>query len=162
MTAVTHRRYIRVFRRAAAFVIALALCAPTFFAVLDGSPARAEYNDSLATLSPVRLMVCIDSGEVLFQTGADDACPPAGFVCLAAAGVLLRDFPDADATVTVPENVSVCYNGDSPALQIRPGRVYYVRDLIAAFMMSTYVDALYTLAVADAGTTSAFVAKMNE
>lgn len=162
MTAVTHRRYIRVFRRAAAFVIALALCAPTFFAVLDGSPARAEYNDSLATLSPVRLMVCIDSGEVLFQTGADDACPPAGFVCLAAAGVLLRDFPDADATVTVPENVSVCYNGDSPALQIRPGRVYYVRDLIAAFMMSTYVDALYTLSVADAGTTSAFVAKMNE
>ncbi|HSH31766.1 MAG TPA: serine hydrolase [Candidatus Saccharimonadales bacterium] len=108
--------------------------------------ARAAYAVDLNTAAP------------LYQQNSRQALPIASITKIVTAMVIIKSH-DLEEVVTVPALPS--YRPEDAQLGLTPGQRFKLRDLLAASLIPSANDAADTLAIFDAGSGSAFAAKMN-
>ena len=124
------------------------VAAPIKLSAIDYSAtAKASYSVDLI------------SNEVLTSKDADERLQVASLTKLMTAYVILKNEPDLNKEFVVP--VLAGQVGDS-VMGLTTGDRLTVRDLLAGLLMNSGSDAAQTLAANDAGSVTAFVAKMNE
>jgi D-alanyl-D-alanine carboxypeptidase (penicillin-binding protein 5/6) len=146
------------------FAVALAGLAPSAFAATEvaGStitPAfpNGEPRPPVIT-STAAILIDQDSGQVLYSRNASARLPMASTTKIMTA-VLALESLKLDAKVTISANV-VATIGSSMGLQ--KGQVLTVEQLMYALLVPSANDAAVALAEAAAGSTQAFVKRMND
>jgi serine-type D-Ala-D-Ala carboxypeptidase (penicillin-binding protein 5/6) len=132
-----------------------ALVAGALLAVSAAGPVAAEVPPRLEA----KTWVLIDArtGDVLASHGASERLPIASTTKLMTAYVALQELPLGKIVRAAP--YSPIY-GES-LLELRPGQRVSVRDLLYGLILRSGNDAAYDLALAAAGSESAFVRQMN-
>lgn len=125
-------------------------------ALLTGAPAAAAAEPPRLE---ARAWALIDakSGDVLASHAASRRLPIASTTKLMTAYVALHELPPGEIVRAAP--YSPIY-GES-LLELRPGQRISVRDLLYGLILRSGNDAAYDLALAAAGSESAFVRQMN-
>jgi D-alanyl-D-alanine carboxypeptidase (penicillin-binding protein 5/6) len=146
------------------FAVAWAGLAPSAFAATEvaGSTIAPVFPDGEprppAITSTAAILIDQDSGQVLYSRNASVRLPMASTTKIMTA-VLALESLKLDAKVTISANV-VATIGSSMGLQ--KGQVVTVEQLMYALLVPSANDAAVALAEAAAGSTQAFVKKMNE
>ncbi len=100
----------------------------------------------------------VDTGQPLYSQNAAATLPIASITKLITALVIVRDHQLAE-TVTVPALPS--YQPGDELMGLAAGQKFTVGDLLTAALVPSANDAADSLALWDAGSTTAFAAKMN-
>lgn len=146
------------------FTVVLAGLAPSAFAstVVAGSKITPAFPDGEphppVITSTAAILIDSDSGRVLYSRNANERLPMASTTKVMTAVVALESL-ELDAKVTISANVPATI-GSSMGLQ--KGQVLTVEQLMYALLVPSANDAAVALAEAAAGSTQAFVKKMNE
>lgn len=103
------------------------------------------------------------SGRVLFSDGVDEPSYPASVTKLMTALLVLEDVKAGKYALSDEvEATTEIYRRCEPSwIGIKPGESMTVRDLLLALMVESANDAAIVLAVRAAGSTDAFVERMN-
>lgn len=135
-----------------ALVVALALATGTGWTGGPGGAQAPPADDPTVTTAPIApprasIVVDIDSGRVLVAANDRQAVPPASTTKLLTA-VLAVQRLGLDAEVTVPPEAPFA----APRrLQLQPGSVWRVEDLLYASLLCSCNDAAWTLGHAAGG-----------
>jgi D-alanyl-D-alanine carboxypeptidase (penicillin-binding protein 5/6) len=124
---------------------------------LPATGGRPYTSEAPGIYADSAIMIDANTGEVLFQKNADQRRAVASTQKLLTAMVLL-DSGDLDQTVTVATSDT---RVEPSKLGIRPGDRYTRRELLPALLIKSCNDAAAALARDNAGSLSAFAAKMN-
>ena len=122
------------------------LCAPVCAADAPGSAARSC------------ILVCPDSGQVLYEDNADEFLPVASTTKILTALCVLDACALSDMVTIPPECAAV----EGSRMGLQPGDSVSVEDLLYGLMLQSGNDAAIALAVHAAGSVEAFAARMNE
>ncbi len=109
--------------------------------------------------APSALAIDAASGQVLYSKQPDKPVPIASITKMFTILVVLRDH-SLDEIVTVPALPS--YQPGAVLLGAPTGAKFKLGDLVKAALIPSDNDAADVLAIHDAGSTTAFVAKMNQ
>jgi serine-type D-Ala-D-Ala carboxypeptidase (penicillin-binding protein 5/6) len=101
----------------------------------------------------------LTTGLLLGAKNADQQRPIASITKLATTLVILHDHELSD-TLTLPKLPT--YQADDEIIGLQAGERFTVHDLLAALLINSADDAADALALADSGSQTAFVAKMNQ
>lgn len=112
--------------------------------------------------APVALLADLDTGRLMFTKAADTGRPIASLTKIMTA-LLVLEAGHLDEAVTVsPDAVFGKQDyGASSTLGLRAGERLTVRDLLYGMLLGSANDAAQALAIHEAGSTSAFVGRMN-
>lgn len=139
-----------------------ALGVALIFLTLFSGPARA-----FETHAPVAYLVDLSSGQTLLAQDADRRIEPASMTKMMTAYVILdmvrRGELSFDREVRVKPEIWQRWHspGGGSTMFLRSGEVISIRDLLSGLLAVSGNDAAYTLADAAAGSTDAFVRRMN-
>lgn len=125
-----------------------------FILILSSNVFAVEIN------SPRAILIDIDTGRVLFQKNAYEACYPASTTKILTA-ILVLENCNLDEMVTASATAvnSVYANGTTASIQ--PGEELSVRDLLSTMLIHSANDAAYVLAEHVGGSIESFVSMMN-
>ncbi len=125
-----------------------------FILILSSNVFAVEIN------SPRAILIDIDTGRVLFQKNAYEACYPASTTKVLTA-ILVLENCNLDEMVTASATAvnSVYANGTTASIQ--PGEELSVRDLLSTMLIHSANDAAYVLAEHVGGSIESFVSMMN-
>ena len=125
-----------------------------FILILSANVFAVEIN------SPRAILIDIDTGRVLFQKNAYEACYPASTTKVLTA-ILVLENCNLDEMVTASATAvnSVYANGTTASIQ--PGEELSVRDLLSTMLIHSANDAAYVLAEHVGGSIESFVSMMN-
>lgn len=125
-----------------------------FILILSSNVFAVEIN------SPRAILIDIDTGRVLFQKNAYEACYPASTTKVLTA-ILVLENCNLDEIVTASATAvnSVYANGTTASIQ--PGEELSVRDLLSTMLIHSANDAAYVLAEHVGGSIESFVSMMN-
>lgn len=126
-----------------------------------------EYNkDNPGSLSADQLyaqsaiLINQDTGEVLFEKGADQRMNPASTTKIMTL-LLALEYGDINSVITIPPEAAEIPN-DSSVVPVTVGEEMTFIDLLYGFMLKSGNDAGNAIAVIIAGSVDAFVDMMNE
>ncbi|HEY6736947.1 MAG TPA: serine hydrolase [Candidatus Saccharimonadia bacterium] len=104
------------------------------------------------------MAVDVASGTVLYDQDAHQQLPIASITKLVTALVVLsrHNLTDIMTIPTLPQ-----YKPEDERIGLVPGETYQLQDLLQALLIQSANDAADALAIADAGSTSQFAARMN-
>ena len=129
-----------------------------FFLVLILLAVPAAADDSPPTVSArAFILVHPDSGRVLYAENADSRMLIASTTKLMTALVASQCL-SPDRTATVKEEWT---DVEGSAMYLRPGETYTVRELLEGLLLASGNDAALALSEIAAGSTEAFVERMN-
>lgn len=128
---------------------ALALCSLTL-------PAAAEEEHTLSAHSAI--VLCADTGDVLFEKNADERMLIASITKIMTAIVVIENADLDEEIVIKPEWSAI----EGSSMYANPGQSYTVRELLYGMMLNSGNDAAAALACTLCGDESAFADKMNE
>ena len=117
----------------------------------DASPPAIE--------SPSAIVVSLDTGKVLYERNAHKRRPMASTTKIMTAILVLESGVDLSTPVTVSAKAA---NTWEVSAWVREGDVLTVEQLLYALMLRSANGSAVALAENDAGSVSAFVAKMNK
>ena len=117
-----------------------------------------EVSDTPPAVSAAAVILTDEAGNVLWSRNADARMPMASTTKIMTALTVLADGAEMDRAVTVPKE-AVGVEGSS--VYLYEGEVLTVRQLLDAVLMESANDAATALAIAHAGSTAAFAARMN-
>lgn len=125
-----------------------------FILILSSNVFAVEIN------SPRAILIDIDTGRILFQKNAYEACYPASTTKVLTA-ILVLENCNLDEMVTASATAvnSVYANGTTASIQ--PGEELSVRDLLSTMLIHSANDAAYVLAEHVGGSIESFVSMMN-
>ena len=125
-----------------------------FILILSSNVFAVEIN------TPRAILIDIDTGRVLFQKNAYEACYPASTTKVLTA-ILVLENCNLDEMVTASATAvnSVYANGTTASIQ--PGEELSVRDLLSTMLIHSANDAAYVLAEHVGGSIESFVSMMN-
>ena len=125
-----------------------------FILILSSNVFAVEINSRRA------ILIDIDTGRVLFQKNAYEACYPASTTKVLTA-ILVLENCNLDEMVTASATAvnSVYANGTTASIQ--PGEELSVRDLLSTMLIHSANDAAYVLAEHVGGSIESFVSMMN-
>lgn len=162
--------------RIKAFMLALVLCLPcaAVTALADAVPISEESavtsldkNDAVPASLSLDCKSCIlmeaSTGEVLYESNADAALPPASVTKIMT--ILLVMEAVKSGAVSMEDTVSVSENAASMGgsqVYLEPGETMTVKELLKCVIIASANDASVALAEHIAGSEEAFVARMNE
>ncbi|WP_064121215.1 D-alanyl-D-alanine carboxypeptidase family protein [Halotalea alkalilenta] len=136
----------------------------SIFGLSQAMPALAVAPPS-GVEAPSWLLLDGDSGQVLAEHDADQRRAMASLTKLMTTFVVFRAIEagrlDWDETVTVPQAVREVA-GDESKMYLVPGERISIASLMRGLIIASANDAAITLAVAQAGDISRFVAEMNQ
>ncbi len=115
-------------------------------------------NTTLTIGAASAIAVDATTMQVLYAKDAGTRRPIASITKLATALVLLSQH-DPDETVIIPDLPT--YGSDDAVIGLRAGESFRLYDLVQALLIPSAGDAADGLAVWDAGSATAFTAKMN-
>lgn len=123
-------------------------------------PARTSATAAAPALSAASWYgLDVATGMTLAGSRADTPLPIASITKLATALVIVRSHPTSQM-VTLP--ALPAYQADDEIIGLQTGERLSIHDLLAALLINSADDAADALALADSGTETAFVAKMNQ
>jgi D-alanyl-D-alanine carboxypeptidase (penicillin-binding protein 5/6) len=112
-----------------------------------------------AVRSPAAIVETMDSGKVLYERNAHKRRPMASTTKIMTAILVLESGVDLSTPVTVSTKAATTWE---PSRWVKAGEVLTVEQLLYAMMLRSANGAAVALAENDAGSESAFAAKMNE
>lgn len=124
--------------------------------------------DDPVVSAPAAILMNTDTGEVYFQTGADDQRAPASTTKIMTALLVIEAVENGqyslDDSVSAYDDCQYGMDEDSSNANptIVPGEVLSVRDLLYCAMLSSANEACNILAEYTSGSISEFVVRMNE
>ncbi len=130
---------------------------PTYTPVATPTAVRHTEPPTLSAKSWYALDV--DSGVPLAAHDADTERPIASITKLATALVIMHDHGMGDQ-LTLPQLPT--YAPDDEIIHLQAGERFSTHDLLAALLINSADDSADALALADSGTETAFVTKMNQ
>lgn len=101
------------------------------------------------------------SGTALYESNSHDRLPPASLTKIATAVVVLEAHHSLDTVIETHPDLEKEWLEDSSSMGLEPGDRFSVRELLFGMLMVSGGDAARELAIATAGTESAFVDRMN-
>ena len=131
------------------------LVAPVAF---DAQPMPQISADTLILGARAALAIDTTTGALLYEKNSTDQRPIASITKLMTTLVILSRHR-LDEVVTVPTLPS--YTPDAAQIHLVAGERLVLRDVLAAALIPSANDAADTLAIWDAGSTSAFTSRMN-
>ncbi len=108
--------------------------------------------------SKAAIVVDMETGAVLYSRNADKRLEMASTTKMMTAILILESLP-LDKVIKVP---AAAVGTSGSALGLQRGESFTVEELLYMLLVPSANDAAITLAVAEAGSVKAFVAKMNE
>lgn len=149
---------------AAVLAVAIALLVPSVTLasgldepILIAQPTPGDTPKAPRITAKAALVVDMDTGKILYSRNADKQLEMASTTKIMTAILILESLP-LDQKVKVPA-AAVGVAGSS--LGLHRGETFTVEQLLYAMLVPSANDAAITLAVAEAGSVKAFVAKMN-
>ncbi len=137
-----------------------ALACTAFAAALAATPGTAFAQENEPYLSEATSAIVVDSvGNVLYEKNPDDEINMASVTKVMSAVVALESGVPLDTTVTC---VGSTLDENAMVAGYTAGDVSSLRDLMRAMLVYSANDAAVEVAVATAGSESAFVQKMND
>lgn len=132
----------------------ISLCFLTLFLITAISPT------SYATAAPeisaeIYLVMVPETGQIVLSQNAEENFEAAELITVFSLLTIINQ-ADQEQEITVPENLPLPNN----SLQLKPGEVYTVADLIEMTALNSSVQSLYTLAVSLYGSEEAFLAEV--
>ena len=118
--------------------------------------ALADEEHELSAHSAI--VLCADTGDVLFEKNADERMLIASITKIMTAIVVIENAELDDQIVIKPEWSSV----EGSSMYANPGQSYTVRELLYGMMLNSGNDAAAALACTLCGNESCFAEKMNE
>jgi D-alanyl-D-alanine carboxypeptidase len=112
---------------------------------------------------PARAVLVFDdaSGTALYESNSHDRLPPASLTKIATAVIVLETGQSLDTVVETHPDLERGWLEDSSSMGLEPGDRFSIRELLYGMLMVSGGDAARELAIATAGTESAFVDRMN-
>jgi len=101
------------------------------------------------------------SGTALYESNSHDRLPPASLTKIATAVVVLEAHESLDTVIETHPDLEKEWLEDSSSMGLEPGDRFSLRELLYGMLMVSGGDAARELAIATAGTESAFVERMN-
>ena len=105
------------------------------------------------------ILIDADSGRILFEQNARQSLPVASLTKILTALITLEHYDDLRQTFTLPEDF---VNAGESNLGLAAGESQTIEDLLYALMLHSANDAAQALALAVAGSESAFAQLMNK
>ncbi len=131
--------------------------ASVFFTVAVGMPAPAQAYASLPISARSAVLLDGNSQGLIYSKNSRLERAPASTTKILTSLVAV-EMLSLDSIVTIP---AFAESVQPSKIHLRRGERYYVRDLIRAILMNSANDAAEVIAVAAAGSKSAFAEKMN-
>jgi D-alanyl-D-alanine carboxypeptidase (penicillin-binding protein 5/6) len=142
-------------------------------AVIPGNPASLLVTGTRPSLSwPTTGQGAVSLPSLGFtaQSGPETPVPVASLTKLTTAYVILKDHPVAPGASGLSITVSAAdvaeydfeLKNDESSIPIQVGEVLTERQMLEALLVRSANDMAYSLAIWDAGSTAAFVVKMNQ
>ncbi len=149
---------------AAVLIAAFTLLAPSV-ALASGldepivivQPFPADKPEAPRITAKAAILVDMDTGKILYSRNADKQLEMASTTKMMTAILVLESMP-LNQKVKVP---AAAVGMAGSVLGLQRGETFTVEQLLYALLVPSANDAAVTLAVADAGSVKAFVAKMN-
>jgi D-alanyl-D-alanine carboxypeptidase (penicillin-binding protein 5/6) len=161
----TYRLRVGLAALAVMVTLAFALPAPSFALasalgepILIAQPASEAKPAVPHITAKAAILVDMDTGTVLYSRNADAQVEMASTTKIMTAILILESLP-LDRQVKVP---AAAVGVAGSVLGLHRGEKFTVEQLLYAMLVPSANDAAVTLAVAEAGSVKAFVAKMNE
>jgi len=149
---------------AAVLGVALALPAPSVTLasgldepILIAQPTPGDTPEAPRITAEAAVVVDMDTGKILYSRNADKQLEMASTTKIMTAILILESLP-LDQKVKVP---GAAVRAAGSVLGLHRGETFTVEQLLYAMLVPSANDAAITLAVAEAGSVKAFVAKMN-
>ena len=120
-------------------------------------PPQPRGNEGLI-LSGAAYAVDADTMTPLYASEASQQVPIASITKLMTAVVALHDLRPEQ---TIKIGTLPAYDAEDATIGLKAGEQFRVKDLLQALLIPSADDAADSLAIADAGTTTKFIAKMN-
>lgn len=150
---------IRIFAKKRQLLRAAAVLWAALFLVLSVTPvsvsAAAGEPEITATSA---LIYCDDTDEIVYEKNGTSRVDPYSTTKLLTAMVVLEKEKDLDREVTVSENSA---SKDGSTMELKPGEVVTIRELLHGLLILSGNDAAYALAENEGGVKT-FVREMNE
>ena len=139
-----------LFKRFACLIMSAVLCLGCVSA-LEADELASEYA----------LVMCAETGEVLYEKNGNAPARPASITKLMTALIALENVDDFSQTTTVTETaLDVEY--DSTRIGLLEGEEVTLEDMLAAMVIGSANDASNVLAEAVGGSLDGFVQMMND
>ena len=119
-------------------------------------PAFADEPDISAKSS---ILVCADTGDVLYEKNADEKMNIASITKIMTAILVIENCEDLNTKIKIP---SECCNIEGSSMYLEAGKKYTVKELLLGMMLASGNDAASALAQYVAGDTESFAGLMNE
>ncbi len=119
-------------------------------------PAFADEPDISAKSS---ILVCADTGDVLYEKNADEKMNIASITKIMTAILVIENCKDLNAKIKIP---SECCNIEGSSMYLEAGKKYTVRELLLGMMLASGNDAALALAQFVSGDTESFAELMNK
>lgn len=113
---------------------------------------------AVGTSAAAAVVICADTGDVLYESNADQRLSMASTTKIMTAW-LLSEQPDLSKTLTVTKEMATV---EGSSMGLLPGDTVSYRDLLYGMLLASGNDAANTTAIALAGSVPAFVKQMNE
>ncbi len=137
-------------KRLTCLLLSALLCL-SFVGALEAEDVKSEFA----------LVMCAETGEVLFEKNGNAPARPASITKLLTALVALEQVRDFSATTVVTETaLDVEY--DSTRIGLIEGEIVTLEDMLAAMLIGSANDASNVLAEAAAGSIDKFTELMND
>ena len=104
------------------------------------------------------ILVSLDGGRVLYEKNADEFLPIASTTKIMTA-MLVLEACELDEEVVIPPE---CADVEGSSMDLTPGDVVSVENLLYGLMLQSGNDAAAALAIHAAGSVEAFADRMNE
>lgn len=121
-----------------------------------GIPALA---DEIAISAKSAILVCADTGDVLYEKNSDERMNIASITKIMTAILVIENCEDLDAKVKIKSEYC---NIEGSSMYLEAGKSYTVRELLYGMMLASGNDAATALSCFISGSTAKFARLMNE
>lgn len=121
-----------------------------------GIPALA---DEIAISAKSAILVCADTGDVLYEKNSDERMNIASITKIMTAILVIENCEDLDAKVKIKSEYC---NIEGSSMYLEAGKSYTVRELLYGMMLASGNDAATALSCFISGGTEKFARLMNE
>jgi len=143
-------------------LFALSLIFTLIFSVtVFSDEPEADEEDQITLPSDYACVYNVESGDMLFERGANTVIYPGSLVKIMTCALALENYNlPRDTVITVTETALEDVKGSN--MKLKPGEQLTFYDLVASVAVGGANDAAYVLAETVAGTSDEFIKMMNE
>lgn len=135
------------------FIICILLISSLF------SISIPAFADDLELSAKSAILMCADTGDVLYDKNADEKMKIASITKIMTAIIVLENCDDLNEKVKIPAG---CCNIEGSSMYLEAGKQYAVRELLLGMILASGNDAAASLAYYISGDNDSFAELMNE